>query len=80
MPRKLISDRDPRFLSQFWQALFGAFGVEHNASTTPSSNGWLNRMVSLKCGASFVLSCLLLIVTKLGFGFANYLVCFEQYS
>ena len=33
MPRKLISNCDLRFLSQFWQALFGAFGVEHNAST-----------------------------------------------
>ena len=33
MPQKLISDRNSHFLSQFWQALFGAFGVEHNAST-----------------------------------------------
>ena len=69
------------FCREFWQVLFGAFGVEHNASTTHyPSNGWLNGMVPSKCGASLALSCLFLIVTKLGFGFADCLVCIEQHS
>ena len=37
MLQKLISDHDLHFLSQFWQALFGAFGVEHSASTAHHS-------------------------------------------
>jgi hypothetical protein len=33
LPRKLISDRDPRFMSDFRQTLFRAVGTKLNIST-----------------------------------------------
>jgi hypothetical protein len=32
LPRKLISDRDPRFMSDFWQTLFRVVGTKLNIS------------------------------------------------
>jgi hypothetical protein len=34
LPRKLISDRDPRFMSDFWQTLFRVIGTKLNISTS----------------------------------------------
>jgi hypothetical protein len=34
LPRKLISDRDPRFMSDFWQTIFRVVGTKLNISTS----------------------------------------------
>ena len=40
-PRSLVSDRDPLFVSQFWQALFRTSGTQLRLSSTyhPQSDG-----------------------------------------
>ncbi len=46
MPTELVSDRDPRFSSQFWQELFRSMGVKIAMTTAyhPSGNGQAERM------------------------------------
>jgi transposase InsO family protein len=41
LPRKLISDRDSRFMSDFWQTLFGGVGTKLDISTSyhPQTDG-----------------------------------------
>jgi hypothetical protein len=34
LPRKLITDRDPQFMSDLWQTLFRAVGTKLNISTS----------------------------------------------
>jgi hypothetical protein len=45
MPSSIVSDRDPRFTSEFWQALFKRLGVKLSMSTAdhPQSNGQTER-------------------------------------
>jgi hypothetical protein len=41
MPKEIVSDRDPKFTSNFWKGLFKEFGTNFNLSTTyhPESDG-----------------------------------------
>jgi hypothetical protein len=41
IPKKIVSDRDPKFTSNFWKGLFKGFGTNLNFSTTchPESDG-----------------------------------------
>jgi hypothetical protein len=41
IPKMIVSDRDPKFTSNFWKGLFKGFGMNLNFSTAyrPDSNG-----------------------------------------
>jgi len=45
VPKEIVSDRDPKFNSNFWKGLFKGFGTNLNLSTTyhPESNGKAKR-------------------------------------
>ena len=45
LPRSIISDRDPRFVSSFWQALWKRLGTQLNLSTAnhPETDGQSER-------------------------------------
>jgi hypothetical protein len=47
LPQAIISDRDPRFTSSFWKALFAKFGTKILLSTSyhPQTDGQTERMV-----------------------------------
>jgi hypothetical protein len=54
LPRKVISDRDPRFISKFMQEVCRIMGIEHNPSTayhprtdgqSEQSNQWLETAI-----------------------------------
>jgi hypothetical protein len=34
VPKEIVSDRDPNFISNFWKGLFKGFGTNLNLSTT----------------------------------------------
>jgi hypothetical protein len=46
IPRKIVSDRDTKFNSNFWKGLFKGFGTNMNFSTTyhPQSDGQTKRV------------------------------------
>ena len=46
IPKKIVSDRDPKFTSNFWKGLFNGFGTNLNFSTTYhlESDGQTKRM------------------------------------
>jgi transposase InsO family protein len=45
VPKEIVSERDPKFTSNFWKGLFKGFGTNLNLSTTyhPESNGKIER-------------------------------------
>jgi transposase InsO family protein len=45
VPKAIVSDRDPKFTSNFWKGLFKGFGTNLNLSTTyhPESHGKIER-------------------------------------
>jgi hypothetical protein len=45
VPKEMVSERDPKFISNFWKGLFKGFGTNLNISTTyhPESNGKTKR-------------------------------------
>ena len=47
IPLSIVSDRDPRFTSCFWQSLQKALGIKIKLSTTfhPQTNGQSKRVV-----------------------------------
>jgi len=49
LPLAIVSDRDPRFTSELWQALFESLGTELRMSTAdhPQTNGLTERMNGL---------------------------------
>jgi hypothetical protein len=46
IPKTIVSDRDPKFTSNFWKGLFNGFGTNLNFSTTyhPESDGRTERV------------------------------------
>jgi transposase InsO family protein len=46
IPKTIVSDRDPKFTSNFWKGLFKKFKTNLNFSTTyhPKSNGQTERV------------------------------------
>lgn len=46
LPRNIVTDRDPKFVSKFWQSLFYQLGVTHSLSTAyhPQSDGNTERV------------------------------------
>jgi hypothetical protein len=46
IPKTIVSDRDPKFTSNFWKGLFNGFGTNLNFSTTyhPESDGQTERV------------------------------------
>ena len=46
IPKKIVSDRDPKFTSKFWRGLFKGFRTNLNFSTTyhPESDGQTERV------------------------------------
>jgi hypothetical protein len=46
VPKKIVSDRDPKFTSKFWKVLFKGFGTHMNFITTyhPKSDGKTERV------------------------------------
>ena len=49
IPLSIVSDRDPRFTSHFWQSLQKALGIEIKLSTTfqPQNNGQSKRVIQI---------------------------------
>ncbi|KAE8237661.1 hypothetical protein A4X06_0g9163 [Tilletia controversa] len=46
LPRRLISDRDPKFTSEFWRELVRALDIQHSMSTAyhPQTDGQVERL------------------------------------
>ena len=46
MPASIVSNRDPRFTSHFWNSLISALDCKHSLSTTfhPEADGLSERM------------------------------------
>jgi hypothetical protein len=46
IPKTIVSDRDPKFTSNFWKGLFKGFGTNLNFSTSyhPESDGQTKRV------------------------------------
>jgi transposase InsO family protein len=46
LPNEWITNRDPKFMSHFWQTLIARLGVKHNTSTAyhPQTNGQNERL------------------------------------
>lgn len=49
LPRHIISDRDSRFIGNFWRELFQTFGTELHSSTSfhPQTDGQIERVNTL---------------------------------
>ncbi len=47
LPKDIVSDRDPKFTSKFWQALWKCMGLELKMSTTfrPQTDGQTKRVI-----------------------------------
>jgi hypothetical protein len=45
VPKAIVSDRDPKFMFNFWKYLFKGFGINLNLNTAyhPESNGKIER-------------------------------------